>query len=555
MLVDAKTMRTLDRKTIKDYGIKGLVLMENAGRGLSEAVAEILDAELEVSGRARVSIICGKGNNGGDGFVAARHLRNDGYEVEVFMTVPISAFSGDAGTNARIWKKMGGTCFKVSSAKEIESSLSRLRHSAVVVDALFGTGLTGEVKGVSRALIEVINSLSAVIVSVDIPSGLDATTGKVLGEAVMADLTVTMAYPKLGFFLYPGKDYTGDIDLVDIGMPPEVAADVKIDNYLIDDLLVSELLSSILWRTEDTHKGNYGHLLVAGGSTGKSGAVAMAATAAMRVGAGLVSVAVPKTLTNIMEIKTTEVMTIPLSEEVSSAEPSRIVMNDAAVGELAGELVGKSALVIGPGLGKVSTGFVDALKGLLNFCAQEGIAVLIDADGLNALAGVDGSSACNLSIVKHASENGAEIVITPHPGEAATLLGKTIAEVQEDRMRSAEQLRKKTGAIVVLKGASTIVATEEGSFINPTGNPGMASAGMGDVLAGVVGGLMAQGMAVVDASVVGVYLHGMAGDIAAERTGEAGLVATDLIEESALLIKSFAESGLPSDSGCREDES
>ncbi|VAV84117.1 NAD(P)H-hydrate epimerase / ADP-dependent (S)-NAD(P)H-hydrate dehydratase [hydrothermal vent metagenome] len=539
MLVDAKTMRALDRKTIKDYGIKGLVLMENAGRGLAEAVAELLDDELEASGRARVSIICGKGNNGGDGFVAARHLRNGGYEVEVFTVAPVASLKGDAGTNARIWEKMGGSCFKVSSTKEIEGSISRLRHSAVVVDALFGTGLKSELKGISRALVEVINSLSAVVVSVDIPSGLDATTGKVMGDAVMADLTVTMAYPKLGFFLYPGKDYTGEIDLVDIGMPPEVAADVNIDNYLIDDVLVSELLSAILWRTEDTHKGNYGHLLIAGGSTGKSGAVAMAATSAMRVGAGLVSVAVPKALHNIMEIKTTEVMTIPLSEE-STLTGHGSVMNGASVGELAGELEGKSALVLGPGLGKVRAGFVDALKGLLAYCAQEGIAALIDADALNALEG-------RLSILKHASDNGAEIVITPHPGEAATLLGKDATGIQEDRLRSAEQLRKKTGAVVVLKGASTIVATEEGSFINPTGNPGMASAGMGDVLAGIIGGLMAQGMAVVDASVVGVYLHGMAGDIAAERTGEAGLVATDLIEEAAFLIKSFAES-------CMEDE-
>ncbi len=539
MLVDAKTMRALDRKTIKDYGIKGLVLMENAGRGLAEVVAELLDDELEASGRARVSIICGKGNNGGDGFVAARHLRNGGYEVEVFTVAPVAALKGDAGTNARIWEKMGGSCFKVSSAKEIEDSLSRLRHSAVVVDALFGTGLSSELKGVSRALVEVINSLSAVVVSVDIPSGLDATTGKVMGEAVMADLTVTMAYPKLGFFLYPGKDYTGEIDVVDIGMPPEVAADVMIDNYLIDDVLVSELLSSILWRTEDTHKGNYGHLLVAGGSTGKSGAVVMAASSAMRVGAGLVSVAVPEGLLDIVEVKATEVMTIPLSEEPSSIGRGS-VMSGVAVGELAGELEGKSALVLGPGLGRVQAGFADALKGLLAYCAQEGIAILIDADALNALEG-------RLSILKHASDNGAEIVITPHPGEAATLLGISVMEVQEDRMRSAGQLRKKTGAVVVLKGASTIVSTEEGSFINPTGNPGMASAGMGDVLAGIIGGMMAQGMAVVDASVVGVYLHGMAGDIAAERIGEAGLVATDLIEEAPLLIKSFAES-------CPEDE-
>ncbi|VAW38123.1 NAD(P)H-hydrate epimerase / ADP-dependent (S)-NAD(P)H-hydrate dehydratase [hydrothermal vent metagenome] len=545
MLVDAKTMRALDRKTIKDYGIKGLVLMENAGRGLAEAVAELLDDELEASGRARVSIICGKGNNGGDGFVAARHLRNGGYEVEVFMTAPLSALKGDAAVNARIWEKMGGSCFNVSSAKEIEGSLSRLRHSAVVVDALFGTGLKSELKGLSRALVEVINSLSAVIVSVDIPSGLDATTGKVHGAAVMADLTVTMGYPKLGFFLYPGKDYTGEIDVVDIGMPPEVAADVNIDNYLIDDVLVSELLSSLLWRTEDTHKGNYGHLLVAGGSTGKSGAVVMAATSAMRVGAGLVSVAVPCSLHNIMEVKTTEVMTTPLSEEPSSLGRGS-VMNGASVGEIAGELGGKSALIVGPGLGKVPEGFAGALKGLLACCAEEGVAVLIDADGLNALDG-------KLSILKHASDSGAEIVITPHPGEAATLLGKDTTDIQEDRLRSAGQLREKTGAVVVLKGASTIVATEEGVFINPTGNPGMATAGMGDVLAGIIGGLMAQGLAVVDASVAGVYLHGMAGDIAAEDKGEAGLVATDLIEEAGLLIKGFAESCLLSGNGCRED--
>jgi NAD(P)H-hydrate epimerase len=533
MLVDAKTMRTLDNKAIKKYGIKGIVLMENAGRGVAEAVAELLDSEIEATGRARVAIICGKGNNGGDGFVAARHLNNQGYEVEVYTLAEIISLKGDAGANARTWEKMGGTTFELLNAEDIEKYLSRFRHSAVVVDAIFGTGLNSDLRGISKAVVEVINTLSAVVVSVDIPSGLDATTGKVLGEAVMAELTVTMAYPKLGCFLYPGRDHTGEIDLVDIGMPPEVVEGVNIDHYLIDDVLVSELLCPVLWREEDTHKGGYGHLLVAGGSTGKSGAVVMAANSAMRVGAGLVSVAVPVTIHGVVEIKTTEPMTMAVAEEGG-------VMSSFALGELEAELDGKSALLLGPGLGKVSQAFTDGLKYLLARCAQDGVAVLIDADGLNAFEG-------KLSILKRATKGGAEIILTPHPGEAARMLGCTVADIHDDRLASAEKLRKETGATVVLKGASTIVATDEGVFINPTGNPGMASAGMGDVLAGIIGGFMAQGMAVIDAAVAGVYLHGLAGDVAAQKIGEAGLVATDLIDETALLIKGIATS-------CLEDE-
>lgn len=515
-LVTSEKMRELDRRAVRGFGLRGIILMENAGRG----VAEIVKRELCGGRCKRVSVVAGKGNNGGDGFVCARHLKNAGFEVEVFSFADIRAFKGDAGTNARIWKRMGGETEKISSPGDIKRYLVRWRHSSVIVDAIFGTGLSEEVKGVYRNAIDVINELKKPVVSVDVPSGLDATRGRVLGSAIKATVTATMALAKVGFYIYPGRDYTGRVEIIDIGIPGEITEDDSIRWNLIDEVMVKRTLKP---RTKDTHKGTYGHTLVVGGSTGKTGAAYMAAMGAMRVGAGLVTIALPESLNPIMEVKTTEVMTLPLPE----AGGGMLAESSYAETEMA--LDGKSALVLGPGLGAVSSGYV---RKVIEGCVKKNIPFVIDADGLNALRG-------DLSALKRAARVGGRIIITPHPAEAARLLNTTAKKVQADRIGSAQRLFKEAGCIVALKGASTVVVSERGVFINPTGNPGMATAGTGDILSGMLGGLLSCGLSPHDAAVIAVYLHGLAGDRVAEKSGEAGMIATDILSAIPSALNSF----------------
>lgn len=514
-LVDSDSMRALDRKAIREFGIKGLVLMENAGRGVADAVEKVLDKDRP----GRIAVVAGKGNNGGDGFVSARHLHNRGHDVTVFALAETKEIKGDAGTNARIWERMGGRTICITSGRDLRKNTTLLRHASVIVDAIFGTGLGSEVRGIYGDVIDTINSLEKPVVAVDIPSGMDATTGRVLGRAVRAHLTATMAFAKIGCYLYPGRDYTGRVEVVDIGMPPEVCEGEKIRWNLIDSSMVGRLLGP---RRRDTHKGTYGHVLIIGGSTGKSGAVYMAGMGAMRVGTGLATVAVPEGLNPVMEAKTTEVMSHPLPETITGT------LGEHALDETRRILAGKNAVVLGPGLGTLDMlGFVEKV---VSMCAESGLPVVLDADALNSLG-------TGVSVLKKAAGRGAGIVLTPHPGEMSRLLGTDTGEVQADRIGCAERLAEETGAVVVLKGASTVVAASGSIYINPTGNPGMATAGTGDVLSGMIGGLLAQGLAPVDAAVASVYLHGLAGDEAAARIGEAGLMATDLLDEIPPLLK------------------
>jgi NAD(P)H-hydrate epimerase len=520
-LVSANEMRSLDRRAARDYGVRGLVLMENAGRG----VADIVARQCELEKGSRVSIIAGKGNNGGDGFVCARYLKNSGFNVTVFSTARPGAIKGDAGVNSRIWQRMGGPLETILRPGDIKKHYSKFIHSTVMVDGLLGTGLSSNVSGVYAALIEFINGLSIPVVAIDVPSGLDATTGRVLGSAVKARVTATMALPKIGLVVYPGRDFSGHVEVVDIGMPSELIDGADLRWNLIDDGEVRKRLGP---RKRDTHKGTYGHVLVLGGSPGKTGAAYMAAMGALRAGAGLATLGVPESVHTAMEAKSVEVMTYPLSETDEKT------LGECSWGQTLKLIEGKAVLVVGPGLGGsagMATGMAAGIAGFLEKVLKRCKApVVIDADGLNALEG-------RTSILKKAR---ARCVLTPHPGEMATLLGVGPKDVQADRVGSARTLAKKTGSTVVLKGAATVVATPEGGFVNPTGNPGMATAGTGDVLSGMIGGLLAQGLSPVDAAVAGVYIHGLAGDRIAEERGEIGMVATDLLEKIPGILNSFA---------------
>jgi len=511
-IADANTIRAIDALAMEKYGISGLQLMENAGRG----GAEIILKELGNKTGVRASIFAGKGNNGGDGYVIARHLHNSGVEAAVYSLCSLDELKGDAAANASSWKKMGGAVKELLSSEAVKSAAEPVEKSAIVIDAIFGTGLSEEVTGHYAEAIRLINSLGKKVVSIDIPSGINATTGFKLGEAVKADVTATMAMPKLGLFLFPGRAYSGRVEVVDIGVPREAVEDPSIKWNLLGPSDIAKILKP---RKSESHKSSHGHLLVLGASPGMTGAAYMSGMAALRAGAGLVTAGVPESLHGIMEVKTTEVMTFPLPETSGR-------LGTSAYDDIRRAVANKTALVIGPGAGTS-----EELMKLIGLILEEArIPVVIDADALNSFA----PKISSLKSVKTG------VVLTPHPGEMSRLLNMKIRDIQADRIGAAEKLVEMTGATVVLKGAYTVIAGPDGQiYLNPTGNPGLATAGTGDILAGMLGAFLAQGYSPFEASAAAVYIHGLAGDEAEGRSGELGMIATDLLEFIPRLVNSF----------------
>ncbi len=522
--VDAATMRAIDERAVKEFGMLSIQLMENAGRGVADIVKAELAALNEVGGSRvpRVSILAGKGNNGGDGFVAARHLRNAGLDVSLFLLAEPDALKGDTLTNAEVWTRMGGSVQAITEKNESKKHESILRHSAVIVDAMLGTGISEPVSGLYAEVIELVNSIGSGkagkrVVAIDLPSGIDASTGVKLGSAVRADITATMAIAKTGLYNYPARELAGRVEVVDIGLPHKLVEDLEIRWNVTEP---ADIRRIVVPRCADSHKGSFGHLLLVAGSPGKTGAAYLAAIAAMRTGVGLATLALPEGLNQAMEVKSTEVMTCPLPESENGC------LSLDSYGAVDAQLNLKSALLVGPGIG--TTSGVRALVELLVKTSE--VPVVVDADGLNALGGECGAF----------KEAEADLVITPHPGEAARLLGVRTEEIQADRIGSAERLAALTGAVVVLKGAGTIIATPEAEvYFNTTGNAGLASAGTGDVLAGMIGAFLAGGQSPLDSAICAVYLHGLAADRIKERIGIGGMMAMDLVAELSSVLNTF----------------
>ena len=494
-LATREIIRKIDRISIEEYGISGLILMENAGRAVAEV---ILDEFPKVK---RVAIFAGGGNNGGDGFVVGRHLTNKGLDVTTYLTVDPKKYKGDALINFQALSKIGGEIIRLNNG------FAGYKGADLIVDALFGTGLDREVDGFYREVIDYINSQAVPRIAVDIPSGLDSDTGFPLGVSVKADITVTFVLPKIGLAIYPGINYAGKVYVVDITTPKFLEEDIPFELIAYNN--VREILQP---RHPNTHKGTYGHLFILAGSPGKTGAATLAALGGLRVGTGLVTIGIPKSLNPIMEEKTTEAMTEPLPEtenttlgKVSIEAAKRIIS------------ARKTALAIGPGISTAAeTGefFFEILR-------SSSLPMVVDADGITLLAQ-------NLNILKKLK---APLVLTPHPGEMSRLIGKTGDEIQKSRISVARDFSSMYNVYTVLKGARTVISTPDGRvFINPTGNPGMASGGMGDVLTGVIGGFLAQGYDPADACILGVFAHGFAGDIIARKKGEAGIIASDIAE-------------------------
>jgi ADP-dependent NAD(P)H-hydrate dehydratase / NAD(P)H-hydrate epimerase len=503
LVVTSKEMRELDRLTIEKFRVPSLVLMENAG----EAIAAALIERFGKIAKRGVLIICGKGNNGGDGLVVARRLKKKSIPCEVALLGRKEDISPDAAENLRAYLKVKGKVFE-ATADQPALLRERLKGKKLVVDAILGTGLQENVRGPFAEAIALINSSGVPVLAVDVPSGLDSDSGRPLGAAIKADMTVALGYPKLGEVIYPGVSCVGELVVADIGIHADAVEEVRPRAELLEEEGMGRLVPE---REPDSHKGSYGHLLVMAGSRGKTGAAVLACRAPMRVGAGLVTLAAPRSLNDILAGALVEAMTEPLKD------------NDDEVMEPLGDhewrrlLEKKSAVLFGPGVG-VNDSTRGALWWLLRNLAMP---CVIDADGLNLLAG-------NVERLGGAKR---PPVLTPHPGEMARLIGADTATVNRDRVGVARSFAEAHRCYVVLKGARTVIAAPDGRiFINPTGNAGMASGGMGDALAGILGGLLAQGFAVEDALKLGVFLHGFAGDRVAMVKGQIGLVASDVIE-------------------------
>ena len=519
-VVTAAEMRRIDQDTIEGIGIPGIVLMETAGSAIVRAI------ERHYPTCQRIGILAGKGNNGGDGIVIARQLAHVGGDVRIFLVSPPDSFTGEAHINLQIAKRLGLQIEEIltdTGFYDTGDVPTTLASCELFVDAIFGTGLRGAVRSPIASIINAINSLPIPVLSVDLPSGLDADTGHPLGTCLQADRTVTIGLPKRGLLMHPGAELAGKLEVVDIGFPEQVvdAQDIKV-NWTT----ATQASQWVPPRPPASHKGSYGRVLVVAGSTGMTGAAALASEAALRAGAGLVTLATPKHLNPILEGLLPEVMTLPLPETEAG---SLAVSATSAILEFAEKT--KSVLAIGPGLSQHSE-TVSLVHELIRENREQGLSLrmVIDADGLNALS----QDRNIISLLDR------ETVLTPHPGEMARLTDASVSTLEKDRIHTAQQFASEHSLTLVFKGAPTVSADANGEvWINSTGNPGMGTGGMGDVLTGVIAGLMAQGIASETAAALGVYLHGLAGDIAAEALGRHGLIASDVLKAVPQAIASL----------------
>jgi NAD(P)H-hydrate epimerase len=496
-------MKEIDRKTIEEVGIPGPVLMENAGLQIVRVIRAIFpQPELE-----RIVIVAGKGNNGGDGLVVARHLFNNGAKPLVLILGTKEEVRGDAALNLKIADAIGVAIIEIRSPEDWKKQKKALGEATMIVDAIFGTGLAKPAAGLYAQAIRDINKVMAFKLAVDIPSGLSSDSFQVIGPAVKADLTVTLAAPKIAHVFPPAEDLVGDFLVADISVPRHLFEDPNLKLELVDK---ASLLPVFRKRKNDTHKGSYGHLFIISGSLGKTGAAIMAAKAALKTGAGLVTVGTPASCLPIVARSMVELMTEPLEET------NEKTISGEALPRTLSLIRGKDALLIGPGISanKSTAEFVWKLIPKLR------LPVIIDADGLNILAQKPG-------LLKKLPR---PAILTPHPGEFSRLLGISIAEVLAKRLEIVPAFALQYGVYLVLKGYRTLVAAPDGRvFINPTGNPGMATGGSGDVLSGMIASMLMQQRDPLQAALAAVYVHGLSGDLAAEKIGERALIAGDLI--------------------------
>lgn len=502
-VVTAAEMKNIDKLAAERFSIPGIVLMDQAAKAIADVVFEHLR---NTSGSdKRVAVFCGKGNNGGDGFGAARFLLNYGVKVSVYLVnATLDKINGDAALEAAMLQKAGVEIIPILTEEECRLAIVKARRSDIIIDAMLGTGFSGELQGITKLVCSMINNLQKPIAAVDIPTGVNADFGTVSESAVKADFTITMALPKSGLLLYPGKEHVGKLFVADIGMSQKLLDASDSGMHLLEAKEVASLLPI---RKKNAHKGDAGRVVIAAGSPGFTGAAAMSSWGAIKGGAGLVSLLTPLTSRDILSTKLTEVMVHGLLERMPG------VLGGAAEGDILQKAESADVLAIGPGFG-TSENTTQVIRNVLKKVKTP---VVIDADAITALKG-------NMEILPqmHAPK-----VLTPHPGEMARITGIDIGVIDRERINVAAHYAKEWKATVVLKGAPTVVAFPDGtSYINSTGCCAMATGGSGDVLTGLLAALIASGMEVPKAALAAVYLHGLAGEIASD--GEVGLAASEI---------------------------
>jgi len=496
-------MREIDRQAIED-GIPDILLMEMAGRGSAELADKLL--QYNDSGR-KVLIFAGSGNNGGDGLVVARFLDMWGYAVKVIMLKEESSLKGNSLLNFNICKNRENIEIVPVNTLNKKEIVNYCNSSNLIIDAILGTGLKGKVRGIISEIIDIINKSSTEVLAVDIPTGINASNGKVPGKAITAKNTATMAFPKLGMLLYPGHNYMGEIKIIDLGMPKISINKVKYNHYT---LTADEAEALLPKRKIDGHKGTFGKINVIGGSTGMTGAPALTGFSALKMGAGLVKIYLPEEIRALTASYYPELITATINYE--------------KLDELTDNI---DVLVLGPGLGqsKKAKKIVDKL--LLDSKKP----MIIDADGINLISDLD--------LLKN---NKFPILLTPHPGEMARLIDSSIKEIQDKSIEIAREFSQKYNVYLILKGATTIVSLPDGRiYLNLTGNDGLATAGSGDVLTGIVAGIMAQGLSVEETAILAPYIHGLAGDIASDDINSYSITASDIINYLPVAIKQLIE--------------
>ncbi len=502
-LVSGRQMAAIDRRSIEEGGIPATELMERAGRGVFEIIQEQWDGLDGLD----LMVVCGKGNNGGDGFVVARLLHQAGIVQRTFLAAEKGGVGREAAHHLELLEAAGGQVESLLDDTDLERFEDALKEADLVVDALLGTGIRGAPRPEMERIIESIAACGRPVVAVDLPSGLDADTGQIHGACVNAVLTATFGLPKIGQMFFPGRANCGVLRLVDIGFPAEILASSPAAARLMTEDRMGRLIPQ---RSGDAHKGGCGAVAVVAGSAGMTGAAALTAESALRSGAGRVSLGTPVSLNDILEVKLTEVMTRPLPE----VKKYRCLAL-SALGELLPLLSRSDCVAVGPGLGR----HPETMELVRRLVLRAAGPVVLDADGLNAFAG----AAETLKDVSH------PLILTPHIGEFSRLTGLEKEKILKDPMGLAGQFARSWGVTLVLKGAPTVIATACGQIlVNSSGNSGMATAGSGDVLTGLIAGFLAQGLQPERAACLGVYIHGRAGDAACNKIGEWGMTAGDI---------------------------
>ena len=506
-LVTAEQMRSVDRRTIQELGIPEIVLMENAGK----AVVEFLQETFPDLKQKTITVVAGSGNNGGDALVAARYLHQMGISVKVFLHAE-RALSPSTQQNYDILSRLSIKLYKLDSENSMHLLKVTVNYSDILIDGILGTGVNREITGQTEQIIDIANRRSCIKVAIDVPSGLNSDTGDIWGRCLKADYTVALAQPKRGHMLNKGIKYCGQVVVKEIGIPKEIYENLHLNCRLIDDTVLSACREP---RNRASHKGSFGHLLAIGGAMGMSGAITLTAQAAFRAGVGLVSCAVPDAVQLHVAVNVPEAMVHPVTGG------NQFSLESSA--ELQELLRGKKAVVVGPGMG--TSEITGAIIGDLLQTSR--CPVVIDADGLNTAE----------YWMDKLSDAKAPVILTPHPGEMARLTGLETGYIQTNRLQVAQEFAQKHKVWLILKGANTVIATPDGGlFMNIADSPALAVAGSGDVLTGIVGAFLAQGMPPAEACCCAVYLHGMAGQHVAEHVGEVSSQASDIIHAVPIIL-------------------